>query len=578
VAPFDRIRWTRARKDRALALVLALAIAAGWLLAGGFFAGHRFSDPISYRGDSDFTAAVVAAARRGEWSPFGSKLIPSLGAPFVASWNDFPGTDDVIFWLVGLLARVTDTIVAINLGFLVACVTSGLSMFFVARRFGFRREGALLSGFLFGLAPYLFMRNVHHYSLTFIGVLPFNVLVMAYLGSRRGVPFGSARFRLAAVISVLTGWSFTYYAFFAAQLYTLGAVAGLMRHGRRVTWKPVLALAAILAAAVLSVSLDTLLYRRAHGPNPAAVQRQPSEVELYALKPVNFFLGSRLHPILGMRNLSDRGRAQSIIQGEEPGPYLGLVGGALLLGLAVAAMASIARRQRPTFVLAFAATAAWFIIAHAVGGLNSVMGLFGVVLLRSVNRASVVVLTLVLLFGAWAIPWLLRAWSPRLRWALTLALGVPGLVDVLGLDNPLDSLPAMRAQADSDRALVATLEANLPAGAMVFQLPAMHFPEVGPLYGVDGYELFRPSYFANTLRFSHGDVKGRPDADWKFRVAGLPADQLVKELKAAGFSAILLNRRGYPDGGAALAQGLGAQGCRIITLSRVGESLALMLP
>jgi phosphoglycerol transferase len=205
------------------------------------------------------------------------------------------------------------------------------------------------------------------------------------------------------------------------------------------------------------------------------------------------------------------------------------------------------------------------------------MGLFHVVLFRSVNRASVVVLTLVMIFGAWAVPHLLRGLPVWARRVAMLAVASLAIVDLKGLDNPMESVANNRKQADNDRHLAAKLDAAFPAGAMVFQLPAMHFPEVGPVHAVDSYELFRPYYFSNTLRFSHGDVKGRPNADWKFRLAAMPAAPMVSELKAAGFAAILVNRKGYPDGAAALVQQLLEAGCKVVVVSELGDNVALSL-
>jgi phosphoglycerol transferase len=572
----DRIRWTRSRRDWVLAGLLGLAIAVAWMGVCGLLGAQRFSDPISYWGDAWFTAAAVAAASRGDFFPFTSKLLPSLGAPFVANWNDFPGTDDMVLWLTGLIARLSDTIVAINVGFMLACVSSGLSLFFVARRYGFRRDGSLMAGFLFGMAYYIFVRGVHHYSLTFIGLLPWNVLVMSYLGSRRGLPWRSRRFALAAVTTVLTGWSFVYYIFFAAQLYVLGTVAGLMRHGRRFAWPPVLALAAIFAVAVLSVSTDFLLHARAYGSNPSATARQPTEVEYYALKPLAFFIPGGNHPLPFLRHAAQRAKAQSIVHGEEPAPFLGLAGGPLLIALALAAMAALARRSRPGWVVAFAATTAWFIIAHAVGGLNSVMGLFQMVLFRSMNRASAVVLTLVLLFSAWAVPRALRRLPALARWAACLAVASLSVVDLSGASG--ESLQSNRQQADSDRHLAAALETALPHGSLVFQLPPMDFPEAGPVHALGSYELFRPYLFSATLRFSHGDTKGRPNAAWKYRVAGLPAPELLAELRRSGFASVLVARKGYPDGGNAVLEGLRQAGARLLLVSEVGDTVALALP
>ncbi len=45
-------------------------------------------------------------------------------------------------------------------------------MIFAARRFGFRREGAMFTGFGYGLVHFIFVRTVHHFSLTSIAMVP----------------------------------------------------------------------------------------------------------------------------------------------------------------------------------------------------------------------------------------------------------------------------------------------------------------------------------------------------------------------------------------------------------------------
>lgn len=568
----------RSRKDAGVGLLLALAIGVAWAHDQGFFAQQRFSDPISYWGDAFYSAAAVSAARRGDFFPFTSKMIPSLGAPFGANWNDFPATDDLVYWLVGLIARLTDTIVAVNIGYMLAFITAGLSMYFVARRFGFRREGAALAGFFYGMTHYLVVRTVHHYSLTFIGIMPWNVLVMCYLGSRRGLPFKSARFRIAAIATIFTGMSFVYYIFFAAQLYVLGTLAGALRHGRKMKWVPVLALSAIFAVSALSVSLDTIRYAWANGLNQAAVTRSPSDIELYALKPVSFMVPSHIHRWAFMRAIWAKERVQSLINGEEPAPYLGVLGCAFLAALALAATVVRIRGRGPAFITALSATTVWLVIAHVAGGLTGVLGLFNFYMFRSTNRVSVMVLTVVTLFGAWLVPWLLRRWPAKVRWAVCIALALASRYEQGDMVNPRESVANNRRQADSDRHLVEAMEAQLPPGAMIYQLPPMHFPEVPPSYAVDTYELFRPYFFAKTFRFSHGDVKGRPNGEWKFKVAALPAPEMIAQLKASGFAAILLNRKGYGDNGTALVNQLVAAGCRVVAQSDLLDNVAVALP
>lgn len=572
-----KLRWTRSRRDAAVAIGLALAIGLGWGLEYHvWFGDQRLDDPLSYQGDALAVLAAVSAARRGGFAPFFSRVFPSLGAPFVASWNDWPIAEDWIYFLVGLLARAVGSVAAVNLSYALAMMTAGMSMFYVARRFGLRRDSAAMAGFLFGLSNYFICRTVHHFALVFVWFIPWNVLVSGWLASRRGIPIGSRRFVLAAVTTVCTAWGVVYYTFFAAQLYVLGAAAGALRHGwSRQRLKPIVALAALFIVAAVSVQLDSVFYGVSHGVNQGAVARSKADAELYSLKPVNLFIPPTFHRLEPMRELGRRGEAQTVIGGEYPSQYLGVVGGLSLVGLALYAFRMFSR-GRTGLASGWAGLATWLVVAHSVGGVSALLGLFGFRLFRSVNRVSIVVLALALLFGAW---WLGRLLARRpwwTRWLVASAVAVGGAWDQLGRLNPQEAVAGWR-YAEADRKLVAAMEAALPHGAMVFELPAMHFPEVPPMMGVDTYEMFRPTFYASTLRFSHGDVKGRPSADWKFSVAGLPVPEMVARLRAANFAAVYINRKGFPDGAASLIRALEANGCRTIAVADVQDTLAMSL-
>jgi phosphoglycerol transferase len=573
-----KISWTRGRRDAAVAVGLAVAIALSWALEYHvLFGAQRLEDPLSYRGDALLTLASVSAARRGDYLPFFSKMLPSLGAPFVASWNDWPITEDWLLWLVGTLGRLVGSVAAINLGYALACMTAGVSMFYVARRFGLRRDTSALAGFLFGLSNYIIVRTVHHYTLTFVWAIPWNLLVASWLASRRGIPLGSRRFTLAAVTTVCTAWGFIYYSFFAAQLFAFASLAGVFRLGwskKRVL--PVAALAGIFVAALLAVNLDTVVFAVRNGVNETALQRSRTDVETYALKPINLFVPSAYHRLDFMKEVSRRAVSQSVIGGEFPSSYLGVLGALSLVSLGLYAMWLIARK-RGGVALGWAGTAVWLVLAHSVGGLNSFMGLFNMRLFRSVNRVSVEVLAVALLFGAWFLGRLLARRRRALRWALVGVVGVAGAWEQLPTTDPNESIAGNRRIAESDRRLVSQMENALPKGAMVFELPTMHFPEVPPHMGVDGYEMFRPTFYSDTLRFSHGDVKGRPNAEWKFRVSGLPVPQMVAELRTAGFAGLYVNRKGFADGGRALLGDLQANGCRVIGVAEIQDTVALAL-
>ncbi|MFM8436472.1 MAG: hypothetical protein ACKOBP_14245, partial [Planctomycetia bacterium] len=108
--------------------------------------------------------------------------------------------------------------------------------------------------------------------------------------------------------------------------------------------------------------------------------------------------------------------------------------------------------------------------------------------------------------------------------------------------------------------------------------PVMEFPE-SPLPGVPSYDHFRPYLFSKNLRFSYGSMKGRERERWQpavqgklfegatldqkagiIRVNEANAKAAVDELKRLGFSAIYVNRNGFPDRGKGLEEALLALG------------------
>ncbi len=568
----------RSRTDVLCAAIIVVVVTFQWCLTVGIFYGQSLFEPLSYAGDGHFTAAAIAAGMRGEFIPFVSKEFPSLGAPFVASWNDFPIVEDWLYFWVGTFARIVGVFGAINIAYWAACIAAGLSMFFVARR-GFHMGApfATMSGILYGFTMYIVSRGTHHFSLIFYWIVPLQILTSAWLASRKGIAFKTKKFWFTMAVGLITGWSFIYYAFFAMQLY---ALALLVRMGRPKRLQPLMVagcLALVTGTAIVSMSVDTIAFARSHGgPNEAAIYRNPTDVELYALKPISMLIPGGNHKFPFMRTLVGRATEQQMIQGEIPAPYQGMVGNVFLFGLVVTAAFAIAKRKLNISVT-WALTVTWLIIGHGVGGENSVMGLAGLRLFRSVNRVSIVITAFVLLFAAWAMPRVLRRAGNPVRWAVAMVLAVFGTFEPIPVVVTQENVLANHRMAVSDKALVAEAEAALPKGSAVFELPVMDFPEVPGYRGVDSYELFRPYFFSHHLRYSIGDVKGRANGAWKFRVGNLPPPQMIAELKQNGFSAIYVNLKGFPGQEQAVIDAFVGNGARVVAKAGIGDSVFLGL-
>ena len=323
------------------------------------------------------------------------------------------------------------------------------------------------------------------------------------------------------------------------------------------------------------MNLDTLLFRLEHGPNRAALARPFTDLELYALKPIELLLpyAHRIPEIAAWTHKVYFSRAY--ILGEAGSPYLGIVGISALLmllwstGKAIA-LQDFARLPRHVWAVL------WIFAFSVVGGLNLLLGTAGIVLFRSSNRYSIVLLAVLLLFfvrqmSVWA-----RRWHPAPKAVVACAVLAVGLLDQIPGEQSPQHIAAVRAVLEADAQFVATLEKQLPPRAMIFELPIMDFPEAGGLLGLMDYEHFRPYFFSHGLRFSYGSNKGRPRERWQREAEQLGVPAFVQLIERYGFASVLIARKGYVDRGVALQKSLAAAG-RARVLAESADMVAIEL-
>ena len=107
-----------------LALVLLIAaVSASWCYANNVWSTADWQLPATYKGpyvsrdksDILIYSAFIRAARDGHFAPFTSKVVPELGAPYEANWNDWPYLEYVPLYLIGVLARAVGIFTALNI-------------------------------------------------------------------------------------------------------------------------------------------------------------------------------------------------------------------------------------------------------------------------------------------------------------------------------------------------------------------------------------------------------------------------------------------------------------------------------
>jgi hypothetical protein len=567
--------WKRFGDGTWLTLLLLVVVLA-WCVAYNRWTPSAWRTPIAYEGDALEQMATAKAFGSGEVLPVASKIVPSLGAPFAANWNDFPLTEEGLFVWLGLLVRIFGVFLGANLGVLAAHLLAAASFYLVSRALRAERIWAATGAFLFSMSPFAFGRGLAHLTLNYYWHVPLGLLVA--LWCFRSTPIGHDRRKVWACVAtaVIFGVQNIYYSAIFFQFLVLAAAVCLLRGS---SWRQValpLAIAFILLSVVLLMNADTLLYRFAHGPNPTAVTRNYRDLEKYALKPIELFLPFR-HSVVAFQDWARRNYfSQTGIPGEIGFVYLGITGivGLVTLIWATAKAGLDCPVRRPPWQFGFVA---WVILFSIIGGINGFLGMIGLILFRGTNRYSVVILALVLLFLVERLSIITSQWKRGIVWA------VAGLVAAVGF---FDQTPVRRwarratekAQAlvRDDARFTSALEAKLGPGAMVFQMPIVDFPEGANVGAMDAYAHLRPYLHSRTLRFSFGSVKGRPRERWQRDTLRLGLPHLLQELEKFGFAAVMINKKAYQDGGAEIVSALAARG-RMAVLAQTDDLVGIAL-
>ena len=589
-----QIKQTFSKLSGENAKIVILAIIA-FVLAAGLNQRWTLKDwrtPIEYGVDgpacdvkSLFTG--VKSAAQGHFIPFLPKREPQLGAPYIANWDDYPCTEQFHVLIGGILAKFFGVFGAVNLMAVMSHVLAVLGFYLACRILKYQWEWSAVGALLFGFSAYIFARSEHHLTVAYVAHIPLVILVFrwAIAGAfvsensgtvRRTVPSGNAedatpetaaglldntRFMWALGIAVFTGLNHVYYTNMLVQFVGLACLYQVF-HKR---WAPArrAALVAVCGlAAFILININSFWASHVHGPNPVAVSRTFYFLEYSGFKLADLFIPSPQHWIPAVGRWSERLSAENSLKGEVPlGSYIGIAGMAAFLWLAGRSIRTAiqpAFRRPPWEALLIA----WVFVYATVGGLNCWVGSLGFILFRSSTRYSIYILALVLMFAVRRLGTITAPWGGRQRTVLALSVLLLGLWDQVprGMNENQDAVAQAVA---SDRTFTQQMESKLKPNSMVFQLPIMNYPE-SPAPGIPPYDHFRPYLYAKSLRFSFGDVKGRPQSGWQAELGLLQPAALMERLESYGFGAIYVNLGGFTDHGKSYLEEASTRGAAVI--------------
>jgi hypothetical protein len=559
---------------------LLAIVAAAWCTGNGRWSPSTWGLPTAYlepdKGDVIHALAMMKAGGQGEFLPLAWKGASELGAPHGANWNDWPLVEELLVVWFSLLGRVFGLFAGLNLATLVAHLSAAAAFYLVARSEGCSQLWASVGGLAFGLAPFIFAQSPFHITTEYVWHVPLFIPVWRWIVTEPGIEWGSRRFWLAVSLALVTGLQSPYYTNIFCQLAVLGGGVVAWRRGSWSSLRPVAAIIGAAAAAFALMNFDTWTYLAVNGPNPGALSREYKWLEIYGLKLVDLVVPPVTHHSETFSKFAAAHRAAAPLQDE--GSYLGIVGIVALGWLVATSVRDVVRRQADAIPLE-AWQVLWIVLCFSTGGLNAILGAFGFTLFRTGCRYSVVILAIVLMYAARR----LTAWQQSEEAAggrsvsAFFAAGVLAVVvlwDQVPRSPTAEQTAAVARQVEADREFAGKMEAALPEAAMVFQLPVMDFPE-SPLPGMPSYDHFRPYLYSRRLRYSFGSMKGREREKWQQQVQQALFEgatmnpqtkriemnasnvrRVVDELRRLGFSAVYVNRNGFPDRGKGIEEAL----------------------
>lgn len=538
-----------------LAVALASLAFLFWALKGwkgdiripiGYAAGDTFAVGLSFKGILDNGWYLVN---------------PAVGAPHGTQLFDYPGADALnFFWAKVIGWFVPHWGAVLNLYFILTFPAIAATTLAVLRACGLRTATAAAMAMLYTFLPYHLWRGESHIFLGAYFLVPVIALLALRIWDGRPPFHGDGGWREALVLAILClaiGSSGLYYAYFGCFFMVVAALSsyGTERNAKAIR-SAVLMIALISGGVALNLA-PTILYRQAHGPNVAAVVRHPDESEVWALKITQLLVPVDGHVIPQLASI--KARYNTFPLSNENTAMLGLVGAigfvALLLKRFRAGPASVDLAERLSILNLGA------VILGTVGGLGGFLSLFAGTGIRSYNRISV----FIAFFALCAVGLLIDRARAALGTTPGRVLAGRALVAFVLVFGLVDQVPPAfepryaqaKAAWDSDRAFVKAIEARLPAGSMVYQLPYVPFPENPPVHSLPDYDLFRGYLHSSTLRWSYGAMKGRPGDLWQRYLADKPLEQRIATAAAVGFKGVYVARRGYADGGSEVEGVLG---------------------
>ena len=538
-------------------IFLGTIITALWVVIHQKFDLEAWSLPLGYsKGDILILHTVLKNYADFTWlSPFHQKVIPYLNSPDGANWSAWPITEEIPFYLFGLLGSVIGVYPAMNLLSLFPYLAAGLTFLYVAKNYKIKLPLALAGAFVFAFCLIISVRGLAHITVGLVWHIPLMILVSDWAYRAKNYNISNKKYILFIFFCFIFGGFNPYFSVMCCMFLFFAFLVHFSRKNYLATKVPLVFIGTIIFSLLLW-HFDTFYNYYLFGSNSEFGGRNLASLQVYAMTlPELVFDGHHVRPMSSIGKLLFYDRAMHVT-GESWSAYLGIVGIFCLLFLVIHSSIRLFKGNFKAISVHYYHSI-WIVLFSITGGINLLLGTVGFTWLRATNRLSVFLLVIALIY---TLKYLSRNFSMRIILSISILMAsityiefISWRIDWRVLTESNFSTEAIKKEINDDRALVELIEEKVPNGK-VFQLPVTHFPEFGHSHKMFDYEHLRLGLHSKSLSFSYGQVNGRAPLlyNWQKRLSDLTTTEMVNEIGLMKYDIIVLHKDGYPDRGESL--------------------------
>lgn len=557
--------WARKTDQHARLMILCGSVFS--LLVALYQVGGRNFDvftPLSIFGDGLYHLMMTKRVAAGTFY-----FEPALGFPFGSTTYDFPGSDSISLAALFVITKLTGShAAAVNIYFLLGFPLATLSFSIVSRSLGISLLASILGGILFSVLPFHFLRLNHLYY-TWYFVIPIYVWYGWKIYSTTGDVIRALKplqWLILAAGLIAAASAGLYYAVFGMIAFL---IAGALGTSERKPHCLLLSLVActIVCATILANTLPTVLYRLEHGKNTAVATRAPQEADIYGLKIAQLLLPQPVHRLESLRQVNLQYGSLFPLVTENVSSSLGLVAGIGFLSLLYYAL--IGRWRDSPAASPVRLMSVWcllMVLIATIGGFGSLFAFFISPQIRAWNRISIFIACISLMTSMMALTRLGRWLSVRrlghvIQMIVLASILCIGLWDQVGNRCDFSCTANMQGHINRQKYFFKQVQDAVPLGSAIYVLPFMPFPETPPKNTLETYSLIEGYLYTDGLNWSYGSMKGRDKGDNFYE--DLEKKPILEQLDAIaelGLTSVMVDRRGYNDGGSRVERDLRASG------------------